>query len=76
MSLAPFLNASLAIQLHGLGAVCAFMLGIVQFVAAKGTGRISLHQRVMQGVYVGGLIVAGGFAFVPPRVFGRMIFGG
>ena len=132
MTLAPFLDASLAIQLHGLGAVAAFVLGIVQFVAPKGTvghrllgrvwvvimvgvalssfaitevagpgrfswihglsvftlvmlpvgvwaaqtGRISLHHRVMQGVYVGGLIVAGAFTFVPPRVIGRMVFGG
>lgn len=132
MTWQPMLAAPVAVQLHALAAVCAFVLGIVQFVAMKGTGRhrvlgrvwvvimvgvaassfwiteihgggrfswihglsvltlvmlpvgvwaartgrISLHQRVMQGVYVGGLIVAGGFTFVPPRVIGRMVFGG
>ena len=37
MSLAPLLNASLAIQLHAFSAMAAFVLGLVQFAAPKGT---------------------------------------
>ncbi len=132
MTLHPMLMAPLAVQLHALAALAAFVLGIVQFLAPKGTvphrllgrvwvaimagvalssfvitevagpgrfswihglsvltlvmlpvgvwaaraGWIGTHQRVMQGLYVGGLLVAGAFTFVPPRVIGRMVFGG
>lgn len=37
MSLAPLLSAPAAIQLHALAALSAFVLGILQFVAPKGT---------------------------------------
>ena len=37
MSLAPLLNASLAIQLHAFAAMGAFVLGLIQFAAPKGT---------------------------------------
>ena len=37
MTLAPLLQASLAIQLHAFAAMGAFVLGLVQFSAPKGT---------------------------------------
>jgi uncharacterized membrane protein len=37
MSLAPLLNAPFAIQLHAFAAMSAFVLGLVQFAAPKGT---------------------------------------
>ena len=37
MSLAPLLNAPLAIQAHAFAAMAAFALGLVQFAAPKGT---------------------------------------
>ena len=37
MSLTPLLNASLAIQLHAFAAMGAFVLGLIQFAAPKGT---------------------------------------
>jgi len=37
VSLAPLLNASLAIQLHAFAAMGAFVLGLIQFAAPKGT---------------------------------------
>jgi uncharacterized membrane protein len=37
MSLAPLLNAPFAIQLHAFAAMSAFLLGLVQFAAPKGT---------------------------------------
>ena len=37
MSLAPLLEAPLAIQLHAFAAMSAFVLGLLQFAAPKGT---------------------------------------
>lgn len=37
MTLAPLLNASIAIQLHAFAAIAAFVLGLVQFLRRKGT---------------------------------------
>jgi uncharacterized membrane protein len=37
MSLAPLLNAPITIQLHAFAAMSAFVLGLVQFAAPKGT---------------------------------------
>ena len=37
MTLAPLLNATPAIQLHAFAAMTAFLLGLVQFSAPKGT---------------------------------------
>lgn len=132
MTLAPLLNAPVAVQLHALGAAAALVLGIVQFAAPKGTvphralgwiwvvlmagvalssfwitevagpgrfswihglsvltlvmlpvgvwearrGRIGAHRRTMIGLFLGGLVVAGAFTFVPPRILGRVVFGG
>lgn len=37
MSLQPLLDAPLVIQIHAFGAITAFFLGVIQFVAPKGT---------------------------------------
>jgi uncharacterized membrane protein len=37
MTLAPLLNASIAIQLHAFAAIAAFALGLMQFARSKGT---------------------------------------
>ena len=37
MTLAPLLNASIAIQLHAFAAIAAFALGLMQFARRKGT---------------------------------------
>jgi uncharacterized membrane protein len=37
MSLTPLLNASFAVQLHASAAMAAFVLGLIQFAAPKGT---------------------------------------
>jgi uncharacterized membrane protein len=39
MSLAPLLNAPLAIQLHAFAALAAFTLGVVQLARVKGTSQ-------------------------------------
>ena len=37
MTLAPLLEAPFVVQLHAFGAMAAFALGVIQFVAPKGT---------------------------------------
>jgi uncharacterized membrane protein len=49
MSLAPLLNAAPAIPFHALAAMSAFVLGVVQFAAPKGT----LPHRTIGWIWVG-----------------------
>ena len=48
MTLAPLLNAALAIPLHAFAAMAAFVLGLVQFAAPKGT----LPHRTIGWIWV------------------------
>lgn len=48
MSLAPLLDAAPAIPLHAFAAMAAFVLGIVQFAAPKGT----LPHRTVGWIWV------------------------
>jgi uncharacterized membrane protein len=48
LSLEPLLSASPAIQLHAFAAMTAFVLGLVQFAAPKGT----LPHRMLGGIWV------------------------
>jgi uncharacterized membrane protein len=132
MSLTPLLNASPVIQLHAFAAMAAFVLGLVQFAAPKGTlphrtigfiwvallatiavssfwihsislwgpfspihlisifvlvmlplgvwaahtHRVARHKRTMTGIFIGGLVIAGLFTFVPGRIMNHVLFGG
>lgn len=38
-------------------------------------GKITQHRRIMQGVYLGGIVVAGGFTFLPTRIMHQVAFG-
>jgi uncharacterized membrane protein len=49
MSLAPLLDAAPAIPLHAFAAMTAFVLGLVQFAAPKGT----LPHRTVGWIWVG-----------------------
>ncbi|MEL6947096.1 MAG: DUF2306 domain-containing protein [Pseudomonadota bacterium] len=40
------------------------------------TGQIEKHRRSMQGTYVGGMVIAGGFTFLPGRLNHEVLFGG
>lgn len=53
MSLAPLLAAAPAIQVHAFVAMAAFLAGLVQFAAAKGTAR----HRLLGRLWVGGMAV-------------------
>lgn len=131
MSLAPLLSAPFVIQLHAFAAMGAFLLGIVQFVAPKGTlphrtlgwiwvallatvsvssfwihqirlvgpwspihllsifslimlplgvwaahrHRVNAHRITMISIFVGALVIAGLFTFVPGRIMHTVAFG-
>ncbi|MDD9908095.1 MAG: DUF2306 domain-containing protein [Ahrensia sp.] len=38
-------------------------------------GKITRHKRVMQGTFIGGIVLAGGFAFLPGRLMHEVVFG-
>ena len=37
--------------------------------------RVASHRRTMTGLFVGGLLVAGGLTFLPGRLMWRVVFG-
>lgn len=59
MTLAPLLSSPLSIQLHAFAAMAAFVLGLVQFAAPKGT----LPHRTIGWIWAGLMIVVGVSAF-------------
>jgi uncharacterized membrane protein len=131
MSLAPLLNASPAIQVHAFAAMTAFVLGVVQLSAPKGTlphrtigwiwvtlmvavsisaffihqirlwgdwspvhllaiftlvmlplavrhahrHQVPKHGNAMIGIFLGALVIAGLFTFVPGRIMHAVVFG-
>ena len=69
MSLAPLLNAPLAIQLHAFAALAAFALGLVQFARVKGTGQ----HRALGFAWVALMLIVAvsSFWIQDMRVWGR-----
>jgi uncharacterized membrane protein len=47
---------------------------LVRGVVAAIRRNLVAHQRIMQGVFYGGLIIAGAFTFLPYRLLGRMLW--
>jgi len=68
MTFAPLLAAPVAVQIHGFAAMAAFVLGVVQLTAPKGT----LPHRTLRWVWVALMaVVAVSSAFVHTiRVWG------
>jgi len=138
MSLEPLLAAPRVIQVHAFAAMAAFVLGVVQFAAPKGTlphrtlggvwivlmaiiivssifirpsvypglpliqwfgpihiftvisayglthglllltrggGALKFHARPFASIFIGGLVIAGAFAFLPGRIMHQVVFG-
>ena len=131
MSLEPLLSASPAIQLHAFAAMSAFVLGLVQLAAPKGTlphrtlggiwvaimfvvatssffihqlrvwgpwspihllsiftlvmlplgvwrahtHQVQSHRWTMISIFLGALVIAGLFTFVPSRIMHAVVFG-
>jgi uncharacterized membrane protein len=67
-------------MLFGFGPIHLFipltLAGVAGALYGAKTHNIRMHKRSMLGVYVGGLLIAGGFAFMPGRIMHAMIFGG
>ena len=59
MTLAPLLSAAPAIQIHAFAAMTAFALGLVQFIAPKGT----VPHRTLGWLWVGLMITVSISAF-------------
>jgi uncharacterized membrane protein len=59
MSLAPLLEAASAIPLHAFAAMAAFVLGLVQFAAPKGT----LPHRTIGWIWVVLMVVVAASSF-------------
>jgi uncharacterized membrane protein len=59
MSLSPLFDAAPAIPFHAFAAIGAFVLGLVQFVAPKGT----LPHRTIGFIWVGLMLVVAGSSF-------------
>jgi uncharacterized membrane protein len=51
------------------------LLGLWHAIAAVRAGRIQVHRRLMQRLYIGALVVAGFFTFMPGRIMYRVVFG-
>jgi uncharacterized membrane protein len=131
MTLGPLLQASAAIQVHAFAAMSAFVLGLIQLIAPKGTlphralgwiwvtlmlvvcisaffihelrrfgpwspihllaiftlimlpiavlaahrHKVDRHRRAMIGIFLGALVIAGLFTFVPGRIMHAVAFG-
>ncbi len=50
------------------------LLMLVRGVVAAMRRNLVAHQRIMQGVFHGGLIIAGAFTLLPHRLLGRMVW--
>ena len=59
MTLAPLINAPLAIQLHAYAALAAFLLGAVQLARVKGT----TGHRALGYTWVGLMLIVAGTSF-------------
>jgi len=138
VNFAPLLQAPLIIQIHALAAIAAFFLGLVQFIALKGSAQHKIvgsvwvalmitatvtsafiqrpvspgdpfwtkfspihiftvittvgivvglkylltggpelknHKDPFTGIYIGGILIAGFFAFMPGRIMHAVVFG-
>jgi uncharacterized membrane protein len=65
---------------HGFGPIHIFSIvtlsGVVGALRGAWSHNIRMHKRSMLGVYVGGLLIAGSFAFMPGRIMHSIVFGG
>lgn len=51
------------------------LFGVFGALRGAWTRDIPLHRNSMIGVYIGGILIAGGFAFMPGRIMHQVIFG-
>ncbi len=58
--------------IHGLSVISLVALSFAVYFALS--GNIRRHQRIMKGVFFGGLVVAGGFTLLPARLLGQALW--
>jgi uncharacterized membrane protein len=52
------------------------LFGVVGALRGAWTHDMALHRNAMLGVYLGGILIAGTFAFMPRRIMNAVVFGG
>lgn len=52
------------------------LFSIPRAIVSIRRGDVEKHKKAMVGVYVGGIIIAGSFAFMPGRLLNTWLFGG
>jgi uncharacterized membrane protein len=58
--------------IHGLSVFVTVAIPYAVYLAIR--GNIKRHRGLMTGLYIGALIVAGGFSFTPDRILGQMLW--
>ena len=51
------------------------LFGVVGALRGAWSHNIKMHRSAMLGVYIGGILIAGTFAFLPGRIMHAMVFG-
>ena len=51
------------------------LLGLFGAFYALAKGNVARHRKVMQSLYVGACVVAGGFTLLPSRYLGQLVLG-
>lgn len=59
--------------IHGLSVFTLAVLAVAIWCAV--TGRIPRHRQSMISLYIGSLLIAGGFALLPERLLGGLLWG-
>jgi len=64
---------------YGFGPIHIFSIvtlsGVVGALRGAWSHNIRMHRSSMLGVYIGGLLIAGTFAFLPGRIMHALVFG-
>ncbi|HKU64714.1 MAG TPA: DUF2306 domain-containing protein [Rhizomicrobium sp.] len=64
---------------YGFGPIHIFSVvtlsGVVGALRGAWTHNIQMHRSSMLGVYIGGILIAGTFAFLPGRIMHALVFG-
>jgi uncharacterized membrane protein len=50
-------------------------VGVYNAIQGARTHNIARHRYAMLGVYIGGILIAGGFTFAPGRIMQAVVFG-
>lgn len=61
--------------IHVLSAYTLFSISMGVWAIRRTPKRVKAHRASMQSLYATGLLIAGGFTFLPERLLGRLTFG-